>query len=113
MYLYQTLRSKRAQFFPKLNERSELVSIITNSGRHRPGRLWIFGGKKNSQEENIYIYGKNELAAKLSCDVVHLFIALLNIEISFDLYLVDGSESIETHTLANNVKLFNECITRK
>ena len=44
---------------------------------------------------------------KLSCDVVHFFIALVIIGISFELYLYIGSESIETHTLTNNKTLFN------
>ena len=50
---------------------------------------------------------------KISCDVVHLFIALVIIEISFELYLSVGSESIETHTLTNNGKLSNAWITWK
>ena len=44
---------------------------------------------------------------KISCDVVHLFISLVTIEISFYFYLYVGSESIETHTLTNKGKLFN------
>ena len=42
-------------FFLKLNKRSRLISISTNSGRYHPGCLWVFGGQKNFQEENIYM----------------------------------------------------------
>ena len=50
---------------------------------------------------------------ELSCDVVHLFIGIFIIEISFDLNLSVGVYSIETHTLTNNRELFNEWITQK
>ena len=43
------------------------------------------------------------------CD--SFFIALVIIEISLDLYIYVGSDSIETNTLTNNGKLFNEWIT--
>ena len=45
--------------------------------------------------------------------MVHLFIDVSIIKISFDLYLSAGSESIDTYTLANNGKIFNEWITQK
>ena len=40
-------------------------------------------------------------------------IALVIIDISFDLYLSIASDSIEIHTLTNDGKLFNEWIIRK
>ena len=81
------------------------------SGIHHTGCLWIFEAKKTSKKK-IFIWWK--LArGELSCDVVYLFIDLVIIEISFDLYLSIGIESIEAHTLTNNGKLFNKWITRK
>ena len=50
---------------------------------------------QKTSKEKIFIWRK-QARRKLSCDVVHLFIALVIIEISFDLYLSIGSESIET-----------------
>ena len=46
--------SEGSPILSKINERSELISISTNSGRHHPGCLFISGG----------LYGENELAAK-------------------------------------------------
>ena len=85
---------------------------MINSGRHDRGYLWIFGGQKELLGRNFF-YGENELTAKLSCDVVYFLIALLIIDIYFDLYLSVVSEIIETHTITNNGKLFNEWITQK
>ena len=45
---------------------------------------------------------------KISCDVVPFFIALVVINISIDLHLFIGSESIETDTLTNNRKYFKD-----
>ena len=68
---------------------------------------------QKTSKEKIFIWRK-QARRKLSCDVVHLFFALVIIGIFFDLTpppLV--SESIEAHTMSNNGKIFNEWITRK
>ena len=70
-----------------------------------------FWRPKRTSKKKIVIWQKRA-RRKISCDVVNLFIVLVIIEISFGLYLSVGSESIETHTLTNNGKSFNECITR-
>ena len=61
VYLYQNLWAKR-DLFLEFSEQIELISISTNSGRHHPGCLWIFGGKKLLRRK--YLYGENELAVK-------------------------------------------------
>ena len=66
-----------------------------------------FWRPKRTSKKNIFIWLKRA-RRELSCDVVHLFIALGIIEISFDLYLSVGSESFEAYTITNNGKLFNE-----
>ena len=71
-YLNHTLRAKRA-CFSKLNEQSELISVSTNSGRHHPGCLGIFGGQ-NKLPRRTYWCDQNELAAKFH---VMWFISLL------------------------------------
>ena len=65
----------------------------------------FFETNKTSKKK-IFIWWK-QAHREISCYVVHLFIALVIIDISFDLYLSIGSEIIETHTLSNNGKLFN------
>ena len=67
---------------------------------------------KNTSKRKIFLWQKRA-CRELSCDVFQLFIVRVIIEIYFDLYLSVGSESINTHTLTNNRKLFNEWITRK
>ena len=67
---------------------------------------------KKASKKKMFIWWKRA-RREISCDEVHFFIALVIIDISFDLYLSVGSESIETHTLTNNRKLFNEWITQK
>ena len=54
-----------------------------------------FWWKQRTSKKKLYIRLKRA-RRKLSCDVVHLFIAIVIIEISFDLHLSIGSESIET-----------------
>ena len=75
------------------------------------GAFGFFEAKKTSKKK-IFIWWKRA-RRELSYDVVHLFIDLVFIGIPFDLYLSVGSGTIETHTLINNRKLFNEWITRK
>ena len=93
--------------FSKLNERSRLISIYTNSGRVDTiqSALGFLEAKKTSKKM-IFLWWK-QACRKISCDVVHFSIALVIIEISFDLTLSVVSESIETHTLTDNRKLFN------
>ena len=67
---------------------------------------------KKTSKRKIFIWRKQAFC-KISCDVVHSFIALFIIDISFDLSLSVGSGIIESYTLTNNGKLFNEWITRK
>ena len=55
-----------------------------------------FWRPKRTSKKKIFIWWKR-YCRKLSCGMVHLFIALVIIEISFDLYLSIGSDFIETH----------------
>ena len=66
------------------------------------GAFGFLEARKNLWEKR-FIWRKRD-CQEISCDVVHLLIALVIIEISFDLYLSVSSESIETHTLTNNGK---------
>ena len=75
------------------------------------GDFGVFGQKKLLRRL-IFIWLKRA-RHKISCDVVHFFIDLVIIEIFFDLYFSDGRDSIATHTLTNNRKLFNQWITWK
>ena len=71
-----------------------------------------FLGAKITFKKKIFIWLKRA-RRKLLCDVVYFFIALVIINIAFDISLSVGSESVDTQTLTNNGKLFNEWITRK
>ena len=57
---------------------------------------------KKTSKKKICIWWK-QARCEFSRDVVHLFIALVIIEMFFDFYLSVGSESIATHTLTNNI----------
>ena len=67
---------------------------------------------KITSKKIIFIW-KKRVRRYISCDMVYLFIDIVISEISFVLYLSVFSESIETHTLTKNGKLFNEWITQK
>ena len=62
-----------------------------------------FWKPKRTSKKKIFIWRKRA-RRELSCDMVHFFIDLVIIEISFNLYLSVGSESIETDTFTNNEK---------
>ena len=62
---------------------------------------FVFLEAKKTSKKKIFIWWKRD-CSKISYNVVHLFIDVVIIETLFDLSLPIGSESIETHTLANN-----------
>ena len=101
-------------YHPRVRQknRKEICNIFAFTAVDTIQSAFVFLDTKKLSNKKICIWRK-QVYREIPCDVVHLFIALVIIEISFDLSLSVGNDSIETHTLTNNVKLFNEWITQK